>query len=436
MSSICTEYKDKKRYHYNYLEFRKSKISLLYTFILIVMPIINQYKIFPIEFFDMFTLVFAIFGIIKLLHKIKVPYFSTFYIYCIFSAVFFGIIYGDELVDIVLSASRLLAIIIGLLLLIDKYFDFDFFKKIYFNMSFILSIVLFVQIIVRYIFGQPTFLLFPNITMNYGNGMNSLEIVSMLEKSVGGGYVYRPSALFIEPVNFAYYVLPAILLLLMERKDVSKKKRMVYSLVMTSAVVLTTSTTGIIGCGLIWIIYIMVENKRNKGKISYKVFLFAITVLVAFVVLLEQKSVQISIVKKLSELNNSDSTSSTSLRLLRGGYFFNEMSWINRIIGCGFSHIADYYYKFQLFIKYDSVTSNVEYMNSVFSILCAEGMIGFVLYAKDFCKLLFSKDSIVKSLSILFFLMMIGGSIMDSPTYFLILVVLCKRSYMHYNINV
>ena len=240
--------------------------SVLFTISIVFLPILHQYRILPIEYLDFISILFLIPSALHLINKKTNFLFLGFYIYCILSVAVSGLIYSeDSIINIIFSAARLFAIYCAIVSYSEKGFIFKFGTRLYKKVALILSIVVLLQYILYILLNRPTFLLIPGVTLNYGGGMSSDYLISRLRSSVFGGYIYRPSAVFIEPADFAYFVCPALILFLFEKKDNKDRHWYISPVILTVASIMTTSTMAIITCLIIWILFFFFEEKKKKG---------------------------------------------------------------------------------------------------------------------------------------------------------------------------
>ena len=405
--------------------------SKLFTCLLVVLPILHQYRLLPIEFVDLFSIIFFPSAIKNLLNGKNNQSFLAFYVYCASSVILSGLLYGNaSFLSIIISSVRLIVIFTTIFSYSNVKFNYKYGADLFKRMMLLLSIVVILQYIIYIVFHIPTFLLIPNVTLNYGGGMGSSYLIQSLRTSVNGGYIYRPSSIFIEPSFFSYLSIPALVISLFDAKNENKKtKKYIVAIILTLASIITTSTVALICCIAVWILYLYQVEKNNRGKVTGRFFIIIVIAIIMTIVILRVDSVQYSLNRKIVQIQNMESgdQSSTSLRLLRGFLYFNEMDLIAKIIGCGFGKLTDYYIIHDIVLSTDKSLNNLSYMNSIFTILCSEGLIGFILYMSSFKKYLISKNYVTRILAIVLFLIMFGASVIDSAPYYLWMVfILCS----------
>ena len=333
--------------------------------------------------------------------------------------------YDDTLLNGVLSASRLVAIFIGVFVCAPELFSFEYAKKMLNRMAIMISFSIFVQILIYYLFGKATFFIIPALTLNYGHEIIGAELIDSLSRSVAGGYIYRPMSVFLEPAYCGYYLVPAIVLILFSENYITRRS-LRNALLITVATVLTTSMVGIVSVIVVWIAFMLyVRNLSTKIKKYACVFVFIAIIVMIFV--FSQEAVQFAIMRKFTQLGNFNSSSSTSMRLFRGLDYFKNMNLEDWLFGVGFGHLDDYYFKYGLASKMSYVISEVAYMNSLSSILCSSGFSGLSLYLFAIISYYRTSDNTTKWLVTLLIMFLCAGAVMDIPVYYLILALILSQ---------
>lgn len=132
-----------------------------------------------------------------------------------------------------------------------------------------------------------------------------------------------------------------------------------------------------------------------------------------------------------------DTTSSTgSLRILRGYYIFSLGNPINKIFGIGFGNIINYLIKNGITTPYDgNLLIGNEYMNSLSYILVASGILGFLLFLVFLLQSFVYIDSNSKLILLYLIVLLSTSAIILSPTYVVISVFLLSKtnSYRYSN---
>lgn len=152
--------------------------------------------------------------------------------------------------------------------------------------------------------------------------------------------MYRPTSILLEPAHASRYIcIPLIISLFDERIDI--KKRKLISILLSVAIVMTTSGSGIICVAVIWFIYIfkLLFNsvKSRKLKKSYLILLliFPIIVLVVMQSSIAQNAIARIINSDLSNVNTAGGAR------FRGFVRYFSLPMVNKIFGMGYGNIND-----------------------------------------------------------------------------------------------
>lgn len=404
----------------------KTLISNCYVFLILILPIASQFTLWGYSSFgiiELVCIVVPLFFISFYRQSLRKGPFFLYYCYCIISILISSFVYNDNVLNSVLSIARVILLYITFfsisLDLFEFYKSFDIYKKI----VLIACIGIWIQVILFYLFNIQIYFIPKNITLNYGGGLDSNLLIAGLNNSVAGGYIFRPSSFFIEPSFFSYYALPCLALTLQHKKG-NVKKQLIYSLFISISIFLTTSTTGIVTVIILWIVYfINTFKKLSKTQFLNILLLFAL-VFILVVVATSQGPIAELLHRKWNQLfsvNKSTVFNSTSLRLLRGFGFYSNMDYVSKLIGCGFTHIRDYYFLANMHLAGDYIGLQVDYMNSFGALLCSLGIVGSMLYWTQFYKLMKKIGKSMKELFIVLIVLIMTSSFIDSTFYFLII---------------
>lgn len=391
-----------------------------FSFLLVLLPILNQISLFGYGFLEFFSIFFAIAVLMTFRYKIKINPLLVFYLYMMISAAISSLIYGDGITNAILSLSRLLMIYIGVFVGVQKFFNYEFSKKLYVKVVTVLSVLIFIQCAAYYIFDLQLYYVPSNVILNYGGGMNSSVLIESWTRSVNGGYIYRPSSIFIEPAYFAYYSIPAVVLLLFDRSRLGKKE-LYLALFISIAAILTTSTMSFVVVVLVWVAFVIFGKNGLTKRMRNTITIFSVLLLVSFLIVVNQSAVEFSLLRKVDQFMDLQSSSSTSMRLVRGLMFFGYMSFFTKIFGCGFGHLSDYYEYGSIGRYMDYTIAQTGYMNSASGILCSLGIVGFVIFIVFIIKPLRMRNTTTKYMALLLITFMLGGAIMDTGFFYLIM---------------
>lgn len=407
-------------------------LSKFFTIGVLLLPILNQY-VLPIgSFLDLFMLIsltWHLIGSRKL--PIRNKALLLYFLYALLVTIIMCSTYsGITASSLVLKIGRLILIILVIYLLGSQYFDFEYAYSIYTKIVYIIIASVLIQYIMYVVAGAQTALIIPNTTLNY---MSKLSSNVLIRNKLTARY-YRPSSYFIEAAHQAEYVIPWIGMSLFKEDDNKSIKKAVLTLAITVVLCIGASFTALACCSLIWIVYIFHMFKKTNRSPKY--FIFAIVLVIAIIgiasYLLTIPSIQHQIERKVSSYNDIDSTSSFTLRLLRGFYCFSDIDIIHKIFGCGYNGYAYYYNHYGIVSRYVVDESHVSYMSGFFSALCDLGIVGIVIYFSFLLPAALRRtDECSKILLFVLALLMICSDIFETPVYFImVLLIISNKNYI------
>lgn len=241
----------------------------------------------------------------------------------------------------------------------------------YLRVTLIISCIVFIQVLAFYLFNKNTYFLIPFLRYNQSTLADYETYVSAYNYMYR--YHFRPTAVFLEPSHLALYISPCIFFIL--NKEQHTKKDFFYALLITGAVLLSTSGTGYLLVFVAWITFIfrIIKNNRIQLWILGLVALLAITVII-FVCNSDYIPV---LIFRLQSIGNG-SGSSINVRLLKGFNFIRKLKPLEQLfgIGCG---------TYDSYINTHSIIGKeflYEYMNSVSEILVSTGILGFLIFVR------------------------------------------------------
>ncbi len=353
----------------------KFKLNLwhIYIFLLMLLPIINSYRLLPIAFIYFFCVMGIVFAMIS--HKnISLRLKSNHFIYFIYVLVMSLVIMagqqGITISEIAIRLTYFALIFFNFYILAYQTWDFNFAIKIYKNICLIVSVLMIIQFLLSSM-GRPICLIPSGMIANTGDRLSTNTIRAL---QIAGN---RFSTFFLEPAHQAQYVVPCIAILLFSDMLSIKKKDLIISIVLTIGVIATTSMQGILLCGFIWMIYLYELMKlRGSRKIGRLIFLIPllITVLIYF---LQQPIIQNQFLKKTMSINQGIVSKGTSMyrRINYGWDCYREFDLVHKIIGCGYDNVSNYLYTTGIGLQYVSY-EQIGYMSGLSEMFCEIGIVG------------------------------------------------------------
>jgi len=380
----------------NIASIQSSTTAKLFTLAIILSPIFRQYiPIIPIPGVTLADMILGIScGILLLTSKLDFPVQKVKHLilFWFFGATvsFFSFLIQQELNFEIISRLIRYSFYVFLVLVSSKYFQLKYALKIFKFLCIIISLYIIAQTIIWNMFGL--ILPFKILPIPLGGDI-SLNDISFIASRC----YLRPQGIFVEPGYAAKFLLPGLALSLFGWVKIEKADTK-NTILIFSALILTTSSQGIFIGALIIGMYIMSLVRHNKSysdvlkkfiiilirhNKSYsdvlKKFIIILIFLLLIVFFFNLSIVQTALNKVTGEIRSG---SSVSLRMYRGFAVFLQLPIIFQIIGVGHGNLGNFVIKNSIVTRYDPaiITPAVaDYANSVSAVLLYYGIIGFVL---------------------------------------------------------
>lgn len=215
------------------------------------------------------------------------------------------------------------------LYLATKLIDLNFFKKFVVYLSVVASLFLIFQLLFDALFNVV-------LSFNFGG-----RVIGYAEEilSLGAGQTHvvkRFSSFFTEPSYFSFFTALGLYLVLNYEKR--PQYMWPFSIVISVAVVLTTSTYGIALIALIWLFYSYYFLRRFIANKYYIVLIYVIGVIFGLLILLIFKETVM-----VTYLLNKLKSIGLSSRTLPITYFANKIPWFHQIYGIGLGNEEIYF---------------------------------------------------------------------------------------------
>ncbi len=368
------------------------RIKKIYTAIIALWPILNVYGT-PIDGFgmgDLFVILLLPFVIISYFknkkaldktYKKLVVSIILFISFSIITSLLSIIIFNGAEIDII---KRLIVtifyVILSIICIKQGIIDRKLFIKVYCYAAIIASFAILLQYFFHYVLHKNLYLLIgqlklsPSNLQSFADYKNKYDLMYL--------YNFRPTSFFLEPAHFAAYASPSIYILLNKNKKI---KNILFAIIVSLSVILSTSGIGIVATMIIWAYYLLKNNENQKLKV--------ITILVfgIFIAVFVNNSIFDKSAERIRDINK-DSESSINYRLLKGYKMYPKMQLYEQIFGIGLGGYESYVRALGDETELDSN----EYMNSVSYILVSTGLIGFIIfciYMSNIYKLFRSKNN-------------------------------------------
>jgi O-Antigen ligase len=255
----------------------------------------------------------------------------------------------------------------------------------------VLSVGIAIYIICQSIFYNFFGIMLPfqigNLPFASGKTFDDNVMLEIAEK-----YFYRPSGVFIEPGLAVQFLLPCFIFSLFGRNK-NEKVDLKSALIIFIAMILSTSSQGILLGVLIILLFLGREFFKNKGMMSIITKLLIIPFTIIALLALSQSTIFKSTIEKVS--NESAPGSSTSYRLYRGFEIFSELPLFHKVIGVGHGNLGHFVLENRIVTKYDPVhltEQMADYANGFSQALLYYGLIGALILIYVYIQLLLSTN--------------------------------------------
>lgn len=365
-------------------------IKKAYTIFIILFPILSNYSS-PIIGVDLGTFFFCMIGCIiffKYFNEIKIEkelFFILFYTIgiTIFSLVSFEL-YSSE-VSILMRMFRFVILLFIFSSCNGRFFDFKYGINLLQKVTLIASFYLIIQYVVYSFTGYilPKFI--PGIT----------KLKGIVDSNVLSEYAsfYRPTSFFLEPSSFVYFSSLMLVCSLYINNLYEIKNKFLTAVIITIAIILSTSGQGFIVLIVVWGYWIfLLILKKNTGyfRILKRKYIFLVT---GIGLLISSNS---KIIKNtLGRIFVKDVEAMSAVDARAGGYeLYYQLPTIRKIIGVGFGNLPDN-----------------TYFSSIADILFTLGIIGLVTIIYFYLQLFLKGKRFQKVLCIVSIVLMAGGGL-------------------------
>lgn len=369
----------------------------LYTLVIILYPILNNYKfILPIG--D----ILAISSIIILLPKKpinkleNVKLYKMFILYSIISLPFCIVLSRKiDLYDVFTKNFHLILYMYFALYLSKYYFDKKIFVKYLENVAFIVILIQIFEQLVYTVTKTQIYMILPNLTLNYAitNYDEYIHRFTLAAASQG----YRPSSLFLEPAHFATF---AIIVLSLELTKVNKSNKDYLFIISIIISIIFSYSTGGIMCCCICIIYYFVFCKSKNRELLFKIALISIGIFSVFMIINSESRLFEIVFNRINSIGSTVYDTSGNRRILRGFYIWDALPNFNKIFGTGTGNLLSTIVNNNIMVLTDTIFS--EEMNAFLYLLSSTGIVGLILYFKSIVSGFLKKSQFRKLISILY----------------------------------
>lgn len=404
--------------HSSEIRIRTSRPEKIISLLLAIWPLLNIYGFAgdTIGIGDIIVLPTALFLFVTRISrfgKLNYNYFSFFILTVITSLI--GVLFGQVgfISQTVLSIIKDFFYIFSFSVVIPKFLNMDFFIGVYKKIVTILCFLLLFQVCIYTLTKNPVPLVFNNPIIYLKDVDGYSNYISSWYHNIGY-YGFKPSAIFSEPAKFVQYVSPCLILSLFEEK----RKNYIFEIFLTVCMVLTTSANGVVYVAIAWLMWFLLD--KSKRNIIFKgIFLLVLSGAVLFLIFGDTSNIWF--IERFSEIG-ADGINSGNQRILRGWIIFGQIPFANKLFGVGVDNAA--YYIESAGITTDFDGGYIGYMSGLSQIFVTGGILGGMLLLFLLFKYFRTKDSKVISLTILLIAIIFASSIINDPTFGIIIAVI------------
>lgn len=346
----------------------------MFTLIVILLPILHQFKspVSVISFGEFFLILCSAFLLLFGRKKRNRSVFLVprgliaFYIIPVFLTFISSFRDYYSLGEASTVIARMLFYFV-VIMLSSAYFDYEKAIKIYLITCSVCCAYLIMQVASHYIihFDLPILVKYSRVLFQETEDVETDFFYSR--------YGFRPSSFFKEPSFYSFYFAPLIIILLFGSKHFRTIKKMtpniriIFSIIFSISILLTTSNLGVVYLVVIWFTFILADRDSVRLKFIYRIIVvFALLVVLVWI-----------INSPLFEflIDRFMSGGSVGKRLYRGFIIFDKLDWLSKIVGVGINNIALYVVEYGIYTIYDE--NKLSYAVTITNRLITSGVIGF-----------------------------------------------------------
>lgn len=395
-----------------------SKLEKIIAVLLVFWPILNIYGLKGdiVGVGDVIILPIALYLFVSRRHefsKQSYNYFLFFILMVISSAV--GVMFNKVGLNrqTILSLIKDFFYIFSFSQVFPRLLNVDFFTSVYKKVVTVLCILLLVQVIIYKLTQKPIVFVLNNPVLYLKDVGGYSTYIATWQHNLQY-YGFRPSSIFTEPAKFVQYVSPCLMLSLLDKK----KKNFFFEICVTICIFLTTSVNGVAYAAVAWFVWFVSDKSRASIILKFFLILFF---LVAILFCIFGDVSDVWLVERIREIGK-DGINSGNQRIFRGWIIYGQCSFINQLFGVGVDNAAYYIETTGISTVLDG--GYIGYMSGLSQIFVTAGIVGGLFFLCLLLKYFKTKDIRTVSLTILMLLILFASSIINEPTFGLIIAVI------------
>lgn len=402
---------------YVYTHQEVSKEEKLFSILVVFMALFHVYKPTSISISCGEILMFSCI-LFYFKRNMKFPFdkqelgFVLFFCYMAISSMIMGIVF-DAPMSKYFSIARA-----GFYWVLIFYFGKNLFSRVIFEkwmivFSVVLSCFILIQYVVYILTGYFIPGLIAGLSINNGGESGAALYEHSLYLASFRGFV-RPHGFLAEPAHASQFLFISITTIICN-KSVLFKKKILYAILFSAAILATQSTTGIVLLSLAWLLFASSEKRLSFFRFPFVLVFVAIGL---FFVFGGEGSNFSSVERVVNIANGSEIDRSSNVRLNNGMNLFFDLPLVFKLFGTG-AGLSEYVFNSFGFIDVSS------YMNALAGIFYSTGLIGGGLWIVSLVLMFLMSGLLGKSLVVGFFIMTLGCSIYCQPqmVWFFLLIL-------------
>lgn len=409
------------------------RISNIIVFLILLMPVVRYYNVPGTDIGSNSAITLALFFLTTMacvIHNKKIVYgpssvalkktrqlFAAFLIWSIIITLYYeygGLASGN-------FNNAIVAFLAGyvVLLLFSNRISFSGLFKIYEWMVYIVLLTLVIQWMLTLI----------GIAANFSLPFHTFNGSWKFEEGMYFGMNGANTAIFSEPAHISEFLIPYLCYLLFG--DCNIKKRKTFSIIISVAIVLTLSGTGIVLLGIVWMVYFTILSDK-KGTNKYVLGLVGIiAVVVVFFLMQAFEDYNTMFGKLFFSSNGSLEANKSSFRIYRGWDYVFKMPLVNLLTGVGFVHMETFASRNGIWSIFDDNFKMFEWFSGITEVILYFGIIGAIPFVLHIVNLYQNQSKLTKSLVIVFVALLFTSQILFLETHFFYIALIIGAMQMN-----
>lgn len=236
------------------------------------------------------------------------------------------------------------------------------------------------------------------------------------------------TSLFSEPAHLAEFLLPYLCYVLLGQYK--KKNKTILSLIVSFAIVISFSGTGIVLLGLVWILYLTLFSEKSGSKKLAIGFLGIVLLVTIFIVVQTLEEYGTMFQSLFFSSDGSLEQNKSSFRIYRGWDYVFKMPFKYLLTGVGYVHMEVFSSKMGIWSIFDDNYKMFEWFSAITEIILYFGIIGLAPFILHLKKLYKGQSNLTKSLIIVFICLLFTSQILFQETQFFYLALIVSSIYI------